>query len=243
MRKLSFCTTLMDWMDYFKDVFLQNMQDYKGCENHVEFVVLDYNSKDGLPEFIKKHGAPYIESGLLNYYRTIEEYKYLHMAHSKNIAHKLATGDIVCTLDGDNFAVKGCAERILDLCKPYDSNVILRRGKGCIRGKVAVFKNDFIEKLGGYDERYEGHDGVDRDFFERASKILKFKEIHFGKKFFNRLGNDLNTKYNKYKKLDKPKDIKKEALNSRKQGIGNPNAGKIWGSANLMKNFETKINV
>ena len=84
----------------------------------MEFVLLDYNSTDGLEEWVKELQY-YIDTGILVYYRTEEPLNY-HRTHSRNMAFRLSTGDIVCNLDADNFLGEGFASYILDIFNQGD---------------------------------------------------------------------------------------------------------------------------
>jgi hypothetical protein len=68
----------------------------------VQFIVLDYNSPDGVGDWMQSNFQAQIESGKLVYGRTAEP-RFFNMAHAKNVAHRLASGRIVCNVDADNF--------------------------------------------------------------------------------------------------------------------------------------------
>ena len=106
-RRISICTTVMNRLKDLKLTLPKNMADNADYPN-LEFVVLDYNSTDGLGEWIKTEMMEYIKSGRLTYAR-ISEPKYFYMAHSRNLAFKIASGEIVNNLDADNFCQKGFA--------------------------------------------------------------------------------------------------------------------------------------
>ena len=85
--KISFCTTVMNRLYNLKETLLKNIEDNKEYPD-LEFVILDYNSQDGLEKWMKDNMMEHIESGRVSYYRT-EEPKYFNMAHSRNIAFKV----------------------------------------------------------------------------------------------------------------------------------------------------------
>jgi len=100
---ISFCTTCMGRLYNLKETLPQNIEDNKAYPN-LEFVILDYNSKDNLWEWMSRNMMDHILSGRVSYYRTTEP-KYFSMSHSRNIAYKVAKGEIVNNLDADNYTV------------------------------------------------------------------------------------------------------------------------------------------
>mgnify|MGYP003386232729 FL=1 len=152
---------------------------------NVEFVVLDYGSEDGLGDWIKANFQHEIDSGRLIYART--EAEHFKMAHAKNMAHRLATGDVLCNVDADNFTGKGFSswldgiftEAPNTLVSPHSVNFkqdiahkISRRlgypptpsGMG---GRIAIMRENFY-KLGGYNEAFTGWGPEDVDMALRA---------------------------------------------------------------------------
>ena len=86
-HKISFCTTCMGRLERLKETLPKNIEDNKNYPN-LEFVIIDYNSNDGLWDWMKNNMIKHIESGKISYYRT-EEPKYFDMSHSRNIAFKV----------------------------------------------------------------------------------------------------------------------------------------------------------
>lgn len=186
-HKISYCTTCKGRLHHLKETLPANLAAEAGNPN-VEFVVLDYGSDDGLGDWIRQNFAHEIETGRLRYARSEQEY--FRMAHAKNMAHRLATGDILCNLDADNFVPqyfsKWLGEQFdrephaivttqaighLDLIKERTGRVL--RGLpptmeiGGIGGRIAVRKEDFY-RLGGYNEKIEGWGPDDLQFALRA---------------------------------------------------------------------------
>lgn len=119
-----------------------------------EFVILNYNSKDGMHEWVRDNLQPYIDQGIVKYYRT-EKPEYFVATHAKNIAHRKATGDILCNLDADNYVLPGFPEYLAETLvqqpcviqgTPVDKNEV---AGSC--GKIAVLRQHFYS-VNGYDE-------------------------------------------------------------------------------------------
>jgi len=161
-NKVSFCTTCMNRLEQYKQTAVKNIRDNLSYP-FVEHVLLDYNSKDGLEEWVKSNLRQWVDCGRLKYYKTTEP-KYFDMSHAKNCAHKLATGDILVNLDCDNFTGVGYAS-FLNTLFQQNSNVAVNLANN--EGAVAVSRDNFV-KLGGYDESFLPMTFQDQDFLARA---------------------------------------------------------------------------
>jgi len=141
-----------------------------------EFVIVDYNSHDGLKDWIKSV-KPWIEKGIVKYCYTNTP-KYFNAAHAKNIAHNQATGDIVCNLDADNFIMDGFCNYLLNVFqKPdvyYYSSSLDSVGNHGSCGKIAILKKHFLS-VNGYDESQSHGWGWDDVNFRY--RIKKFNNL------------------------------------------------------------------
>lgn len=72
MKQISFCITCMNRLKHLQETLEKNILD-NFLVDEVEFVVLDYNSQDGLEEWIAQSMMKYIEMGILVYYRTTNQ--------------------------------------------------------------------------------------------------------------------------------------------------------------------------
>ncbi len=179
--KVSFCTTCMGRAHHLKETLPQNIRDNPARDGvDVEFVVLNYNSEDDLHEWMTTDPQmkAHIESGLVRYGRTTEP-EFFHMSHAKNMAHRMATGDILCNLDADNFL----GNRFVDLLHQNfveNMDIVINPSVRVSRlfgkddqgffGRVVISKDNFMT-LGGYDEKFSGWGGEDSDFLQRAKGL------------------------------------------------------------------------
>ena len=176
--KISFCVVAMNRLHHLKKTFIKNIHDNANYTN-LEFVLLNYNSKDSMDEWVQENLKPYIKSGLVRYYKTNSAASW-SPSHSKNIAFKLASGDIVCNIWADYFTGANFANYVN---KSFNNNpnIVLTpidffktknnySPPGDVLGKVCVRKNDFL-KIGGFDERINKHGFEDYDFVNRLEMI------------------------------------------------------------------------
>jgi len=243
-RKISICTTCMNRLEDLKRTLPKNIEDNKDYPN-VEFVLLDYNSADGLSNWIKNNMIDYIESGKLVYYKTIEP-KYFRMGHSRNVAFKLSTGEIVNNVDADNFIGKGFVDVINKLAELCPERAVFAKGKRMMHGRIGFYKNEFLT-LGGYDEDLVGYGFDDHSLIYRAMAL--------GHKFmwWNELGDFMNrirtSSKNKTKHMSEANKnwreteiINKEiTMKKMKNGEFIVNKNRNWGKASVTKNFKDRI--
>ncbi|UEG51467.1 glycosyltransferase family 2 protein [Mucilaginibacter daejeonensis] len=172
--RISICIVCMNRLHHLKQTLAQNIADNKDYPN-LEFVILDYNSKDGLSEWLITEFNDLIEVGVIRYYRTSEPQTW-NPSHSKNLAFKLATGEILCNMWADYFTGPCFASYTNSLFKDKVSIVLTPidfyktkkgfRPPGDVLGKVCVKKNHFLQ-VGGFDERINKHGFEDYDFVNR----------------------------------------------------------------------------
>lgn len=179
--KISFCITCKDRLFHLRQTLPFNLASTSNFER--EFVIMDYNSEDGLYEWSKKHLSVWENQGVVRYLRTRLP-NYFSAAHAKNIAHRNATGDVLCNLDCDNFVTTRFCEFMLNIFKKTPlimaSNSLDAFGHHGCCGKIAATKDVFYS-VNGYDEQEcvnlgWGYDDVSFRF--RAEQHNKIKAIY-----------------------------------------------------------------
>lgn len=168
--RISFCTVCMNRLDHLKKTLPDNIANNGEYEN-LQFVLLDYNSTDGLEEWVRSSMKDYIESGRLVYYKTFEPMNF-HRSHSRNLAFKLAAGEILCNIDADNYTGKGFASYI-NMSFRGEDNIFLsalqpsrKIVKNDVLGRICVRAVDF-KAVHGYDELFSGYGFEDYDIIQR----------------------------------------------------------------------------
>lgn len=155
--RISFYTTCMGRLHHLRQTLPLNLLRNPKSE----FVVLNYNSPDGLDEWMRSNPSPrvcYVRDGDANFY---------HSSHAKNLAAKAASGDILVNLDADTLAGPGLEDRLVELFSE-DAKRLVHVG---FTGTIALLRDDFFH-LRGYDEALRGWGYDDVDLIARAG--------HFG---------------------------------------------------------------
>jgi len=172
--KISFCVVSMNRLHQLKETFIKNLKDNERYDK-LEFILLDYNSNDGLEDWVKNNISEYILNGKVIYYRTTQPSSW-SPSHSKNLAFKLATGDILCSIWADYYTGPDFANYVNEQFNRNNQIVLTPidfyktkenyHPPGDVLGKVCVKKSDFI-RIRGFDERMNKHGFEDYDFINR----------------------------------------------------------------------------
>ena len=167
-KKIAFCITCMNRLHHLQQTLEKNIRD-NYLPNEVEFVLLDYNSQDGLDEWIRQNMQQYIDIGILIYYKTLEPVYYFR-SHSRNMAFRLANAEILCNLDADNFLGNGFASFMIEEFSKQNSIFYTSDDSSHdIFGRICVKQNDFLS-IKGYNESLQGYGYEDVDLFDRLIK-------------------------------------------------------------------------
>lgn len=243
-NKISLCTTCMNRLEDLKQTLPKNIEDNRDYEN-IEFVLLDYNSNDGLGSWVGSEMIDYINEGILVYYRT-EEPEYFDMSHSRNVAFLVATGDIVNNVDADSFTNEGFADIINKIANEQPEKAIFGKSKQLLRGRIGFYRLEFIHDLGGYDEDLKGYGHDDADIMNRAWE-LGFKFMPFSRQgnFVGVVPNHIKHQEGNYKEPwwvteGRNRFISYTNLILKKFRA---NENRVWGKATLVKNFQTKMKI
>lgn len=188
--KISYCIVCMNRLEHLKATLLKNIDDTRMDED-IEFVLLDYNSQDGMADWVEENLSRHIKSGRLIYFRTEEPKDFSH-SHSKNMVFKLSTGDVLCSINADHFIGKGFSsflrEKFGKNKAVFISPQLPQNYKGSWRpppdifGKIALRSTDF-HRTTGFDERFKGYGFEDIDFVNRL-EMLSVKRVLLSKNEF-----------------------------------------------------------
>jgi glycosyltransferase involved in cell wall biosynthesis len=236
--KLSVVTTCMNRLDHLRQTLPQNMKDSAGVS--VEFVLVNYNSKDDMDRWVQINYPQEIASGLIKHVHVLNVTEY-SMVHSRNVGFKAASGEVVVQVDADNYMKQGFAARCLEIAATTSGPVVMFRANHRLRGRLGFRRQEFIDLLGGYDESMKGYGADDRDIFERA-KRLGFTAVKYGGDLSEFLcikhGKSLSTENMTIKKRSTGEHLNKAIMEeSLRLGRFKANVGRDWGSAEVIINF------
>ena len=184
--RITFGTVCMNRLHHIKLTLPKNIEDNADYEE-ADFVLLDYNSTDGLEEWVKENCGQYLQTGKLKYYKTTEP-SYFNRSHSRNMSFRFSEGEIICNVDADNYTGKGFAAYINEefnnrkdffLAGSYNDEYAEYKDSF---GRFCAWRKDFFE-VGGYDEEMESYGHEDTDLYERLARSGK-KEINILNKTF-----------------------------------------------------------
>lgn len=170
--KISLCTICMNRLYHLRETLPRNIEDNLSYHD-LEHIVLDYNSKDGMEQWVREHFATYIDTGRLKYFRTPDPEKF-NMTHSKNMVSKLASGEIICLVDADNYTGRDYAKYVnhrfnkqpdIFLTTIAARNV---KNKPDVLGRICFWKSDFLT-IAGFDEFMSNYGFDDHDFANRLT--------------------------------------------------------------------------
>ena len=147
--RISLCTNCMGRRSQLEQTLPHNLsllRDFPAFE----LVLIDYNSRDGLADWILAEFPAEIASGRFSFYRTADPQGYV-MTHAKNVAHLAAAGEIVTNLDGDNFLTAPYLNFVENVFSQGDRRLFIGFNGPGIGSRISVRRDEFIA-AGGYDE-------------------------------------------------------------------------------------------
>ena len=235
MESVGFCTTCKGRTQHIQETLPANLRD----NARARFVLVNYNSQDGLDDFLRKKHMKDIESGRLSVYRFTEPGPF-RMAHAKNLAHRLAMLEgcaALVNVDADNFAGPDFDQYVTERLSAYDGDAFLwanmKKGEmhRGISGRIAVPAHAFLE-AGGYDEMFETWSPDDKDFNARLRR-LGFRALEIDDQFLDAINHNDKMRFREYP--DCQYDAEDFTLPNRKH-IRIANAGRL-GLGVVFKNF------
>ena len=163
--KVSYCSTCKGRLDQLKRTLMPNLSSLSDID--AEWIIVDYGCPDKTKEAILELPSikEYLTSGKLKVYSFIKDIPF-NMSLSKNLSHSLASGEIVFSLDIDNYIGDSFPQISKITVKEFISNPILPGYAGRIGMHRSVFN-----KLGGYDLELDVVAYEDINMLERLRKL------------------------------------------------------------------------
>jgi hypothetical protein len=238
---VSLCTAAMDRLHHLRKTLPANIIANRNCPR-LQFVIVDYSSHDGLADWIYDEMTDYLESGLV-LFAQLRDRRVFHMAHAKNIAHRLGRGDVLCNLDADNFSALGFATFLSRIFNENPWAYVRGVGHG-VGGRIALPREHF-HALGGYDETMQyGWGYEDADLVARA---MRWGLQGF---YYRRCGRSISHDNDERTKNYDVKNTAASCKRHRRISKSNLSAGRLvanphvsWGSGQILVNFRTYISL
>lgn len=205
--KISFCIIGSGMLDDLKRTLIKNIEDNSAYENY-EFVVFDYSRSDA-ETWLKDCMREHIDNGKLVFYNTCQKKRYSHN-YAKNVAFKLASGDIVCYIKPEEFIGKDFTALINDQFK-LNSNIVIAPEVSVqpetgnllqCEDSLCARKEDFL-RVRGFDEHIKGSCLGVLDFITRIERIRKTKLTFNNDTFGVNPSSEYSTVENSYLTLDR----------------------------------------
>ena len=169
-RTLCYFTVVMNRLHHVEKTLPANLRN--NSSDSTCFLILDYNSQDGLQDYILENYQQELKRGKLAYHRYAHA-KYFSHSHSRNMAVRLADTPFVCNLDADNFTGEGFDAYLLEQFALHPQVVISALSNeqqiyGAF-GRMATRREHFAA-VGGYDESFKGYGFEDYDLVHRLEQ-------------------------------------------------------------------------
>lgn len=208
-----------------------------------EFILLDYGSDDGLESWVREELSVHLESGRLKFFRTNEPVRY-HSSHAKNVAHKLALGDILCNLDSDILIPKGFSGYVRSVFESKPSSIIAFESddpygnQGC--AGIVIAKKDHFYSVNGYDEDIRDGWGYDDMNFQFRCRMQNSLELFVPPKICLCIPHSNEVRTMNFPDKDISRTMKAsmdlcEHVALKRDYVANK--GRHWGRCSVFKNF------
>lgn len=252
LPRIAFCTTCKGRAHHLAKTLPQNMRNNADYPNAV-FVVLDYNSTDGLQNMMRRDFSRQMAGGRLAYYHNPEP-PHFRMTHAKNMAHRAGiaeSADILVNLDADNLTGAGFATYIAEefiRAGTAGDSIFMGTGNqraeqkhgtpyGCY-GRIVATKHAFL-LVGGYDESeaFRRWSPDDKDFAARLTN-LGFERHGIPRKFKSALSHSQESRLAGYAEAER-RDLQstfQEIMDGR-EGMTVVNNGRL-GMGVVYRNFD-----
>jgi len=176
--KISCCSQVCNRLWQLKETFRENLE---AIESHgFEWCILDYNSTDGIQEFVLDNASKEIKNGTLKFGRVLDVDSY-DLINAKNIASLLSSNEILFNLDIDNFISKETLSAIQETFTNESLHLVHNWSEKYYDGtfgRIAVRKSSFLS-IHGYAEDLIGVGVHDDDLIRRVSLKWGIEKIPF----------------------------------------------------------------
>jgi len=246
---ISLCIVVMNRTDDLKRTLPETIKAAKASPP-VEIVILDYDSKDDLVDYLKNIDYP------ITYARS-PNHKFFSISHSRNCAVKASSGDYIVIQDADIILKKDTIPTWRNLLEIYNTTWLIEEGRylkeeipgmgKLTGGRLLVCQRNEFLKMGGYDERFNLCGPEDKDIcmrlYRRDAKVETYswhlideirtrqerKIANLDKEKYRALVPEELTNKVSYTKLLMQRAMREIYLDNCAKGVLVANEGKEWG--------------
>ncbi len=217
--EISFCIPVHNRLDDLKRSMPYFIAE-KDESPPLEICILDYNSTDGLAEYLEDKPVTYAKYTGRNYY---------HMAHARNLSVLMAHGKYISIMSADIHPLGKFASTVRKIIDVWEPDWLY----STFHPAVLVMKKDEFISAGGYDEDYEYYGKEDKDLHNRLLRRGLF-QFNFPNNLFEVEYTEMEEKLKNYRgnpsRWRMHITTKKIFERNEKSGILVANQGKEWGS-------------
>jgi hypothetical protein len=200
MTTISLCMTCMNRLWQIKQTLHKNIENCKKFGKNIEIILVNFNSKDNLHQWIITNFLREIKDGLLKYYYT-KQPDFWHASIAKNTSHFLGSGNILINLDCDNIiSLKEIIFINNYFFKYHIKNIHLLHLENKFTDKFGriVISKDFFRYIGGYNEHFLPQTIQDENLIFRYIKtgnVYKNKVFNISKNIENSCSQSIKNTY------------------------------------------------
>ncbi|MBR7799057.1 glycosyltransferase family 2 protein [Undibacterium fentianense] len=165
--QISFCTSCCNRLWQLRQTLAQNLEQIPQPHN---IALVDFGSTDGLSEWVWGNFRRQIDNGHLHFFEVENKVRWSSPV-AKNLAHRIAPGDYLFSLDADNWVTEN---DLSEISKAASQKIASHQwtethGDGTY-GRIGLSRELFYQ-LGGYDEGLLPMSQQDVDLLKRIIKL------------------------------------------------------------------------
>lgn len=208
-KDLSFCISIKNRRFQLQKTLLKNLTDNLSNSDNIEFILLDFNSHDRVSEWVISNFKNFLETGYLKLFK-IFNFPFWNASIAKNTTHYLGEGKVLTNLDCDNFTGKNGGSAVFNIFEQNKDIYCIHQW--CRQewfsgnyGRIS-FRREIFEKMGGYNESFQGMGYQDTDILNRTNKLYPDSIFNFPNLDYNKaIANDKNLSIENLKPEEKKK--------------------------------------
>ncbi len=230
---ISFCTPVKGRLEYLKHAYVHNLLAVREAGIPAEFVLVDYDSPDGMAEWAKATLRDFAD--LVSFYRVTEPRPNYYIPVADNTAMKLGRGEIVSNLMADTRVTPAYFRETYELISKTPTALVRakREANPGTAGLMTLWKEKLLA-LGGYDEEMKGWGYQDVDLRHRC-EASRMKILFWSVENAEAMQHD-DALRNKFAdvpeapQLSNQRNIERSKLNLKKKWLV-ANVNRRWGEA------------